>query len=123
MFTAADLQKEPSKVAFIPAIAADDEEETHPASGSGPATVAEAVHFANGVLDMVSVIAATLIGRGILEATAFQRDVEKYAELWREKGLPARALAAELLGERLEAIEKAKLTGKAPAAAEAPRLN
>ena len=98
-------------------------DDAKPADGTVPATVAEAIHFATGMLDMISVIAATLIGHGILEATAFQGGVENYAELWREKNLPARALAAELFGERLETIAKAKLTGKGPAPAQAPRLN
>jgi hypothetical protein len=78
-----------------------------------PATPTNAINFALGVLDAMSVIAATLIGRGIVEPTAFQDDLQKYAKLWRSKDLPARAMAAEEFGKRLKIIERTKLATKA----------
>jgi hypothetical protein len=74
-----------------------------------PADPVEGIYFALGVLDAVCLVAATLIGRGILEPDAFQDGVRKRRELWTEKGNPSRAAAAKVFGERLKEIERAKL--------------
>lgn len=78
-----------------------------------PATPTDAFNFALGAIDMLSVVGATLIGRGMLEPNAFQLDVKRYADHWREKGNPSRALAAELFCERLQNIEATKLKATA----------
>jgi hypothetical protein len=91
---------------------------------SVPASPADAINFALGVLDTVAVIAATLIGRGMLEPNAFQGDLKRFAEFWREKGNASRAKATEVLGERLKEVEKSKLKTKGHLVVpDTPRLN
>jgi hypothetical protein len=76
-------------------------------------TTADAVQFGLGALDVACAIAAAIIGRGIVEPSAFQVDVTRFAKHWRSKGHGNRALASELMGERLKTIEQAKLKAKA----------
>jgi hypothetical protein len=89
------------------AVAAGDDPE--PPDLRIPATPADAINFALGVMDMMCVLAATLIGRGMLEPNAFHADLNKRAELDCRMGNPSRAAAAELFGQRLKNIERAKL--------------
>jgi hypothetical protein len=89
-----------------------------------PASPADAINFALGVMDTMAAIAATLIGRGLLEPNAFQGEVKKYAEFWREKGNSSRAKAAELFGDRLKEVEKTKIkTNGHLVLPDTPRLN
>jgi hypothetical protein len=76
-------------------------------------TPADAVQFALGALDMVCVVCADLIGKGLVDPNAFQTEVGKRAALWRSMGNRSRAAAAEVLEEHLRAIERVKLKAKA----------
>jgi hypothetical protein len=55
-----------------------------------------------------SVVCAALIGRGLVEPTAFQDGVKRYAQHWHNKARPDRALASDILHARLQTIERAK---------------
>jgi hypothetical protein len=73
-----------------------------------PATPAEALNFACGVLDVMSCVCSTLIGAGVVEPAAFQDELQKRIALWRAQGNASRAAAAELFIDRLRNIERAK---------------
>jgi hypothetical protein len=73
-----------------------------------PANPAEAIHFALGVLDVMSVLCATLIGRGVVEPNAFQDEMATRAAFWREKSNPSRAAPSQVFLERLQALERVK---------------
>jgi hypothetical protein len=71
-------------------------------------STADAVEFAQGAIDAVCTICAALIGRGLVEPTAFQDDVRRYADAWRNKDRPNRALASDIVLARLQTIERTK---------------
>jgi hypothetical protein len=73
-----------------------------------PATPAEAINFACGVLDVMSCVCSTLVGSALVEPAAFQAELEKRIALWRANGNASRAAAAELFVLRLKNIERAK---------------
>lgn len=73
-----------------------------------PADPVEAMHFALGVLDVMSALCGTLIGRGVVEPNAFQDEIRKRAALWREKGNRSRGAASQLFLERLQTLEHVK---------------
>jgi hypothetical protein len=77
------------------------------------ASAADAIEFAQGALDAVCAICASIIGRGLAEPSAFQDNVKRYAEHWHNKARPNRALAADIVHARLQTIEAAKLKANA----------
>jgi hypothetical protein len=76
-------------------------------------SAADAIEFAQGALDAVCAICASMIGRGLVEPNAFQYDVTRYAKHWHGKGRPNRALASDIVHARLQTIEAAKLKANA----------
>jgi hypothetical protein len=94
--------------------------ETRPTDAEGdrppllvPATPEAAIQFALGAIDAVCVVCATLIGRGLVAADAFQADAAERKALWDRERNVARAAAAELFSRRLRVIEQAKLKSNA----------
>jgi hypothetical protein len=73
----------------------------------------DAINFALGALDMVCMIAATVIGRGMFEPSAFQNDARRHESHWTSSGNHSRAAAAKLFGQRLKEIERTKLKANA----------
>jgi hypothetical protein len=88
------------------------------------ASAADAIEFAQGALDAVCAICAALIGRGLVEPTAFQADMERYSKHWRKEGRPTRASATEIVRARLQTIERGKLKTNAHLVLpDSPRIN
>jgi hypothetical protein len=71
-------------------------------------SMTDAVEFAQGAIDMMCAIAAVLIGRGIPEPDAFQKEAAEYEALWTGRQNHSRAVAAKLFRQRLKTIEQTK---------------
>jgi hypothetical protein len=74
-----------------------------------PTTAEGAINFTRGLLDAVACLYTDLIGYGVVAPNAFQHELGARASLARANGNTSRALALELLIDRLvKYIEPAK---------------